>query len=66
VPRTKANGKRASAHWYKHETVLANQHRTLQDNKVGLDFGYDLNLASLAVLTLFLEEGLQRNLKMLM
>ena len=36
----------------------------MQDNKAGLDSSFDLvNLASLAVLTLFLEEGLQRNLK---
>ena len=36
----------------------------LQENEAGLDFSFDLNnLASLAVLTLFLEEGLQSNLK---
>ena len=36
----------------------------LQDNEAGLHFRFDLNnLDSLAVLTLFLEEGLQRNLK---
>ena len=59
-----ADGKTASAYRYKHETVLTDQHRMLQDNEAGLDFSYDLNnLASLAVLTLFLEEGLQRNLK---
>jgi hypothetical protein len=34
VPRTKANGKRASTPWYKYETVLANQHRTLQGQLV--------------------------------
>jgi len=61
---SKADGKTASAYRYKYETILADQHRMLQDNEAGLDFSYDLNnLASLAVLTLFLEEGLQRNLK---
>jgi len=36
----------------------------LQENESGLDFSFDLNnLDSLAVLTLFLEEGLQNNLK---
>jgi hypothetical protein len=61
---SKADGKTASAYRYKYEIVLADQHRMLQDNEAGLDFNYDLNnLASLAVLTLFLEEGLQRKLK---
>ena len=36
----------------------------LQDNEAGLDFSFDLNnIASLAVLTQFLQEGLQRILK---
>jgi len=61
---SKADGKTASAYRYKYEIVLADQHRMLQDNEAGLDFNYDLNnLASLAVLTLFLEKSLQRNLK---
>jgi len=61
---SKADGKAASAYRYKHETVLADQHRILQDNEMGLNFSYDLNnLASRVMLTLFLEEGLQRNLK---
>ena len=55
---SKADGKTASAYRYKYETVLADHHRMLQDNEAGLDFSYDLNnLASLARLTLFLEEG---------
>ena len=58
---SKADSKTASAYRYKCRT---DQHRMPQDNEAGLDFSYDLkNLASFAVLTLFLEEGLQRNLK---